>query len=423
MGTDLKTILNSIGLKQDEFKDRVVIVTGAGRGIGFQAARAFALLGGKVVLAEKSAEGKQAEELIRRENGTALYVQSDVADCQSINELASRTHERFGPADILVNNAVLCPVASVMDMDESLWEQVMAVNLRGTFLTCKAFLPDMLSRRSGTIINMISPNPMPGLSAYIASKHGMIGFSQCLAQEVGSEGVRVIPFGPGMVDTPAIRDTAVELAPKLGMTPDQFMGISIHAAYEGLMPAEHAGAATVYLAARLAEEFQGEVTDGYEILEKAGFLHTTVELNTTSAKGSTAPAGDSLELVRQLASSLLETEAEFNKLPAFIRPMARSGFKNKTGQSLADWQKTVIRLEADIRAGRDPSQANLAGLLEKLYMYFRDVPKETSRFTRDTDFLQQIGEISRQRMALIDSLIQAFNKARSSVSPLSQAPG
>jgi NAD(P)-dependent dehydrogenase (short-subunit alcohol dehydrogenase family) len=409
--TELKAILSSIDLEQGEFKDRVVVVTGAGRGIGLQVARAFAMLGGKVVLAEKSPQGKQAEDLICRENGTALYIQCDVADSQSIAELMSRTHEVFGQVDILVNNAVLCPVASVMDMNESVWDQVMAVNLRGMFLTCQAFLPDMLTRKSGTIINMVSPNPMPGLSAYIASKHGMIGFSQCLAQEVGSEGVRVIPFGPGMVDTPAIREAATELGPKLGMTPDQFMGISIHAAYEGLMPAEHAGAATVYLAARLADEFHGQVTDGYEMLEKAGFIHTSAEAEAASVKRPLAQVGNSLELVRQLAVSLIETEAEFNKLPAFIRPMARNGFKSKAGQSLADWQRTLAQLEADLQAGNYPTQPNLTGLLQKLSVYFRDVPKETARFTRDEDFLRQIGEISRQRMALIETLSLVFEKA------------
>jgi 2-hydroxycyclohexanecarboxyl-CoA dehydrogenase len=409
MEVDLKAILKEIGLSKDEFQDQVVVVTGAGRGIGLQVARAFALLGGKVVLAELSEDGKKAEQLIHSEGGQALYARTDVADSRSVADLARVTHTHYGPASILVNNAILCPVAKVVDMDEALWDQVMAVNLRGTFLTSKAFLPDMLTSKAGIIINMISADAMPGASAYIASKQGMIGFSQSLDLEVEQSGIQVIPFGPGMVDTPSIRAVAPNLAPLLGMTEEQFLTTSLHAAYDGLMPPEHAGAATAYLAARLAQEFHGQIINGYEVLEKAGLLKSPL---ADQPEVSVAPlkvlTGSPLETIKQLQAILIETEAEFNKLPAFIRPMARNGFKGKAGQSLGDWQKALSTLQAEVETGKPPSQANLAGLLEKLTVYFRDVPRETARFTKDAEFLRQVAETSRQRIAIVEGLVQAL---------------
>jgi NAD(P)-dependent dehydrogenase (short-subunit alcohol dehydrogenase family) len=409
MKIDLKQLLGELGLAESEFRDTVVVVTGAGRGIGLQTARAFALLGGKVVIAEISEDGKQTEEQIRAEGGKALYVQTDVSDSDSVTRLAQATRKQFGPVDILVNNAIRCPVVTVAEMDENLWDQVIAVNLRGTFLTCKAFVPDMLAHKSGIIINMVSTDAMPGLSAYIASKQGIVGFSQSLDLEVNPSGINVIPFGPGMVDTPAIRSAAPELAPLLGMSEQQFLTIPLHAAYDGLMPPEHAGAATVYLAAKLAGEFHGQSINGYEVLERAGLLKT---VSVEQVKTDTAPApavrGDALSLIKQIEAILVETENEFNKLPVFVRPMARSGFKGKAGQSAADWQRSLAVLRSDIEAGKPPSQANIPALLEKLIVYYRDVPKETARFTKDADFLRQVSETSNQRIAILENLIQSL---------------
>jgi NAD(P)-dependent dehydrogenase (short-subunit alcohol dehydrogenase family) len=407
METNLKIVLELLGLKPAEFKNKVIVITGAGGGIGLQMARGFAMLGGKVVIAEINETDQAVESAIRSESGQAHYVQTDVSDPASVAHLANETHHNFGPVDILINNAIRCPVARVMEMDLNTWDQVMAVNLRGAFLTCKAFLPDMLARRSGTIINMISADAMPGLSAYFASKQGIVGFSQSLDLEVESTNIRVIPFGPGMVDTPGIRQAAPSLAPLLGLTEAQFLTTPLHAAYEGLMPPEHAAAAAIYLAARLADEFHGQVITGYEVLERVGFLKTFLPDPVPAAIVSKEMV-DGVSIVEKLGTILRETELEFNKLPAFIRPMARAGFKSKSGQSLVDWQRTVQELAAAMKEGKCQARPDLAVKLEKLSLYYRVVPRETARFTKDASFLDQVNLISQDRMAVIKSLIRSL---------------
>jgi NAD(P)-dependent dehydrogenase (short-subunit alcohol dehydrogenase family) len=362
------------------------------------------------VLAELAESGKQVEEQILAEGGAACYVQTDVSNSASVANLALETHRQFGLVDILVNNAIFCPVALIADMQEDLWDKVIAVNLRGTFLSCKTFLPDLLARKRGTIINMVSTDAMPGLSAYIASKQGIVGFSQSLDLEVNPSGINVIPFGPGMVDTPSIRSVAPGLAPLLGLSEEQFLTVPLHAAYDGLMPSEHAGAATAYLAARLAGEFHGQSITGYEVLERAGLLKTIpVEPQQTLKIEVDDVSSDTLTLLKQVEAMLVETENEFNKLPVFIRPMAKTGFKSKAGQSLADWQRSLAVCSAELSARKRPSQPNLPVMLEKLIAYFRDVPKETSRFTRDANFLRQVSETSQQRISILANLIQAIN--------------
>jgi NAD(P)-dependent dehydrogenase (short-subunit alcohol dehydrogenase family) len=401
MTIDLASLLtHDLQLDAAACAGQVIVVTGAGRGIGFQTARAFALLGGKVVLAELSEEGRAAERQIRADGGEALYVQTDVASAEAVTRLANITHDRYGAVDVLINNAIYICESAVAEMSLELWDQTIAVNLRGTFLTCQTFLPDMLARRRGTILNLISTEAMPGLAAYIASKQGIAGFSQSLAQEVGAAGVRVIPFGPGMVDTPGIRSVAEGLAPRLGLQLDQFLNFSLHPAYEGLMPAEHAGAAAVYLTLRLADEFHGQAVNGYEVLERAGLLRSPMTVPPVVEVTTQTHAIEQIDLIRQLARMLTETEAEFNRLPIFVRPMARQGFKNKCGQSLADWQRLLAKMETN-PADR-PN--DLSERLEKLARYYRDVPKETARFTRDADLLRQVAEVCSQRLIVIHQL-------------------
>lgn len=402
MTADLFNLLTvNIKLNPSSFKDQVIVITGAGRGIGYQAARAFALLGGRVVLAELSPDGAVAEQTICEEGGIARFIQTDVSNEASVVQLLDDVHQAFGPVDILINNAIYIQQANVLDMPADTWDRTMSVNLRGTYLTCRAVLPEMLAKNKGLIINMTSTDAMPGLSAYIASKAGITAFSQSLALELEGTGVRVIPFGPGMVDTPGIRGVAAGLAPQLGLTEGQLLNLSLHADYEGLMPAEHAGAATAYLAAQLADEFHGQVVTGYEILERAGLLAQSIDPLLGLSLSESAQEANTQALLSKLSAILAETEAEFGQLPVFVRPMAKAGFKSKSGKSLQDWQ----RLVSGLLNGDAAFPPNMAEWLNALAKYYREAPQETARFTKDADTLQMVAETARSRLATIAALI------------------
>jgi NAD(P)-dependent dehydrogenase (short-subunit alcohol dehydrogenase family) len=403
-------ILARAGLSHSTLGGQVAVVTGAGRGIGREAARALARLGAKVVIAElNDVLGTETRELIQKDGGEALFIHTDVSDVYSVRALASETHKSFRTVDILVNNAILCPAVSVVEIDVKLWDEVLAVNLRGTFLTCKTFLPEMLAKKHGVIVNMVSTEAMPGLSAYIASKQGIAGFSQSLALEVEGQGVHIIPFGPGMVDTPGIRNVASDLAPRLSLSAEQFLGISLHPAFEGLMPVEYAGAATAYLIAKLADEFHGETVTGYEVLERAGVIESPGA--GRQAEALSEAWADSVDLCltediqslcAQFAEMISATEEEFSQLPAFVRPIARAGFKKKSGQSLQEWARTAVALMGWLKSP-DTLQAELPRLIslfDKLVSYYRGVPAETARFTKDPEMLLRVERTSQERIAL-----------------------
>src|SRR4051812_18490674 len=180
---------------------RIAIVTGGGHGIGKAYARRLADEGAVVVIAEL--DGAAAERVAAEVGG--LAVRTDVAEQASVSEMARRTIERYGRVDILVNNAAIFATVPMSrapfdQIDPAEWDRMMAVNLRGTWLACRAVIPQMRKQRYGKIINISSGTALKGSASrihYVTSKAGIIGFTRTLAMEVGKDNICVNCIAPG----------------------------------------------------------------------------------------------------------------------------------------------------------------------------------------------------------------------------------
>jgi len=180
---------------------RVAIITGGGHGIGTAYAQRLAAEGAKIVIAEL--DGPAGERVAAELGGFAI--RTDVANEKSANEMALRTVERFGRIDVLVNNAAIFATipmsrAPFDQIDPEEWDRMMAVNLRGTWLACRAVVPQMRTQRSGKIINISSSTAIKGSASrihYVTSKAGIIGFTKTLAMEVGKDNICVNCIAPG----------------------------------------------------------------------------------------------------------------------------------------------------------------------------------------------------------------------------------
>jgi 3-oxoacyl-[acyl-carrier protein] reductase len=186
---------------------RVAIVTGAARNIGKQIAIELARAGASVVIADVQAgAARRVAEQIKRANGRALAVETDVGDGEQIKNMVSATVKEFGRVDILVNNAALLgPRSTLEDLSLDQWDRMQDVNLRSAFLAAQAVVPHMKKKRKGKIINISSVVFWVGLmntSHYSASKGGLIGLTRSLARELGTYNVNVNAITPGAVKTP-----------------------------------------------------------------------------------------------------------------------------------------------------------------------------------------------------------------------------
>ena len=187
------------------FQKRVVVITGAGSGIGRVMAKRFAAEGAAVAVIDW--KGETAEEVaaeIGKDGGRAHAVSADVSSGADVDAMTSEVTSKLGPVDVLVNNAAIADGDDVLKIDEPTWERDVSVVLKSVFLCSKAVLPSMIERRGGAIVNITSVNGLSALGneAYSAAKAGVINLTQGIAVRYGHHGIRCNAIAPGTIRTP-----------------------------------------------------------------------------------------------------------------------------------------------------------------------------------------------------------------------------
>ncbi len=193
-------------MRSVNLQGKVAVVTGGTRGIGREVARALVVEGADVVICGRNGNraGPVAAEISRIGPGRCAGTVCDVRRYDEVEALMRHAAENFGGLDILVNNAGVAGRGAVADLPLEKWHEVIDTNLTGVFYCCRAAIPWMRKRGGGYILNVSSlagVNPIPNLSAYNASKFGLIGFSEAFMQEIRYDGIRVSTILPGSVDT------------------------------------------------------------------------------------------------------------------------------------------------------------------------------------------------------------------------------
>ncbi len=352
-------------------------------------------------------------------------MKADISDESSVKTLTEKAGEAFGKVDILVNNAVTITIGSVLELPPGAWDRAFAVNLKGPVLLIKAFLPQMLDRKDGVVVNVLSSEGLAYLAPYAASKAAMQSLTSSLVAELGDEtGVSVLNFAPGMIDTPTFNVAAEKVAPRMGLTPEQFKHLGVNPGYDGLMPAEDCAAGLAYAIVH-AKENHGQTADAFKPLIAAGAIAMGNTADTHENKKPMArqtdtmapadPAGTARELRKVIEAVNKETE----ELDLFKKTWVKNDFNRKAGMSIKDWMAMSADLTGDMEAlahhdgNAEAIKSKLPYViarLEKLAAYFNAQAENAKGYFKDPKQREVALAALEQREKAASAMVKALKE-------------
>jgi NAD(P)-dependent dehydrogenase (short-subunit alcohol dehydrogenase family) len=354
-------------LTRESLAGEVVIVTGGGKGIGYEAARSLAWLGAQVIIAEiDKGAGREAAERLNREldSDAVTFVHTDVGDERSVNHLAQKALHAYGKVDVVLNNATVAPLGAVQTLPIEQWDCSYRVNLRGPVLLARAFLPGMVKHHHGVFV-CVSSTGVAFMGAYEILKSAQVELANTLQAELEGTGVIVFTIGPGLAPTPTAVSAIEELASLYGQSTADF-----YATVQDQFISIEAAGAGFAAAIALADRFRGQETSSVPALYAAG-----IELPKFSSQqnGQQMTAGRMAQiqtLGHQVYATLAQESASWQQRSIFERQWLIRAFKKHAGLSTAQWLELLKKVEDAAGAQDSATLATLSLPLNGLADYY-----------------------------------------------------
>jgi NAD(P)-dependent dehydrogenase (short-subunit alcohol dehydrogenase family) len=364
-------IIAQVGLQPDALQGETVIVTGAGGGIGYEAARSLLWLGANVVIAEINATaGAQAEQQFAAEFGPerVCFIPTDVGDEGSVQTLYQEATRRFGKVDAVINNATIAVLGLVKDLPIEKWDASYRVNLRGPVLMARAFLPGMIQRKHGTFA-CVSSTGAAYLGGYETFKAAQVHLANTLDAELEGTGVIAFTIGPGLVPTQTASSAVNQIAPLMGMTVEEFYVLNKNA----VLTPEEAGAG---FAASLvfAEKFKGMEISSIQALKAADINFGSSESEQDGATISLEKRKQAGAASEQVRRTLQEQSDDWKRRSIFERTWVIRDFKKTAGMSAEEWLDALKGLETALQ-GEGEVRLPEIGRLAQYYEHLAELAK------------------------------------------------
>ena len=385
MGTstlDIHPILIQSTLKQGILAGKVAVITGAGGGIGFEAARSLLWLGASVLIAEiDSKRGRITEKFLSNIYGSdrVKFIRTDVGAEASVRNLAKITSRHFEKVDILINNATIAPLGSILETPISVWDNSYKVNLRGPVSLIRTFLPGMLDRDDGVIVN-ISSTGTAYMGAYETFKAALVHLTETLEAELEETGIFAFTLGPGLVLTETATRAVEKLAPRLGMSLDDFYQINAN----HILSAEEAGAG--YAAAIVeGKQFHGQEISSLQALMAVGYGKKPEHKTKSDVGLSSQELEQLLRLAQQIRDTFQQQTEGWKERSLFERQWMLRDFKKNAGMPVEAWHNNLKTLVASLK-----NNTPLPDIpLEKLSNYYEHMAELATTYEKDPQKLQE----------------------------------
>jgi NAD(P)-dependent dehydrogenase (short-subunit alcohol dehydrogenase family) len=375
-------VIAQLGLKPGTLHDEIVVVTGAGGGIGFEAARALLWLGANVVIAEINHQnGRKAEHTLEEQFGKerVLFVHTDVGDEASVKNLYNLSIIAFGKVDAVINNATVAVLGEVKDVPIEEWDRSYHVNLRGPVLMAKTFLPDMIQHNHG-VFACVSSTGTAFLGGYETFKAAQVHLANTLDAELEGTNVIAYTIGPGLVPTETASKAVAQLAPQMGMSVEAFFEMNKGT----VLSVEEAGAG---FAASIvfAEKFRGQEISSMQALKAVDINFGAGETNNESAKIDSQKRKQAQALCEAVLVTLKEQSEGWKSRSLFERQWVIRDFKKTAGMPVEEWLSKLELLEESLRS--DGTIMPLS--LNKLAGYYEHLAELAKGYEKDSAKLEE----------------------------------
>jgi NAD(P)-dependent dehydrogenase (short-subunit alcohol dehydrogenase family) len=375
-------IISQLGLTPDALLGETVIVTGAGGGIGYEAARALLWLGANVVIADINQQnGRMAEGTLEKEFGKdrVLFVTTDVGDETSVKELYKLSILAFGKVDAVINNATIAVLGNVIDVPIESWDKSYHVNLRGPVLMAQTFLPDMINQNHG-VFACVSSTGTAFLGGYETFKAAQVHLANTLDAELENTNVSAYTIGPGLVPTETASKAVGQLAPQMGMSVEQFFEMNKGA----VLSVEEAGVGFA-LSVVFAEKFRGQEISSMQALKAADINFGGGEEKKESVEMSSERRKQAQDLCEAVLVTLKEQAEGWKRRSLFERQWVIRDFKKTAGMPVEEWLLSLKRLDESLRG----DGAIVSFPLDKLAGYYEHLAELAKGYERDVAKLEE----------------------------------
>lgn len=373
-------IIETGNLTRHSLAGKVAVVTGAGGGIGYEAARSLLWLGSRVVIAEINPKtGQQVAQRLNREfgPGVALFVRTDVGEEGSVKNLARRIEKTYGQVDIVLNNATIAPLGAVKDMDIEAWDASYRVNLRGPVLMARAFIPGMVARNWGVFV-CVSSTGGAYMGAYECLKAAQVHLATTLNEELENSEVAAFTIGPGFVPTQTALSSLPKLAAMMGKSEREMQ--EVVKAYT--LSAEAAGAGFA-AAVAMAARYRGQEISSVQALADAGIGVSTSEQTAGERSLTPEQLEQAMTLCRSVRTTLAEQSAGWKDRSIFERQWLIRTFRQQASLSVDEWLRVLEQIEVMLQHQDFTALAMIDAPFDRLAAYYGHLYEMAKGYVKD----------------------------------------